>query len=145
MSLAGIALIIIAVAFLVLVFALLPTIAAIKKTAVSAGSLADMMQTELKPVIQELNNLQRELKPLIQETCVVVAEMKVVGGGVAEHTDDVRRFMAALGDTGTNLSSINRSVGTVVGALNTTTAYITGAKVAGKYLIERYLKKRGGI
>ena len=131
MSLTGIAFIIIALAFLVLVLTLLPTIAAVKKTATSLGSLSDMLQTELKPAIQELTS--------------VVAEMKVVGGGVAEHTDDVKRFMTALGDTGTNLSSINRSVGMVAGVLNSTTAYLTGAKVAGKYLLERYLKKRGGM
>jgi len=131
MSLTGIALIIIALAFLVLVLTLLPTVAAVRKTATSVGLLSDMLQTELKPAIQELT--------------AVVAEMKVVGGGVAEHTEDVKKLMSALGETGSNLSSINRSVGMVAGALNTTTAYITGVKVAGKYLLERYLKKRGGI
>lgn len=131
MTLTGIALIIIAVAFLLLVLMLLPTITAVKKTAASLGSLSDMLQVELKPVIQELT--------------AVVAEMKIVGGGIAEHTNDVTKFMSALGDTGTNLSNINRSVGMVAGLLSSTTAYVTGAKVAGKYIIERYLKKRGGI
>lgn len=131
MSLTGIAFIIIALAFLVLVLTLLPTIAAVRKTATSIASLSDMLQTELKPAIQELT--------------AVAAEMKTVGGGVAEHTDDVKKFMSALGETGSNLSSINRSVGMVAGVLNTTTAYVTGAKVAGKYLLERYLKKRGGM
>jgi uncharacterized protein YoxC len=131
MSLTGIALIIIAVAFLILVLTLLPTIITIKRTAASVGSLSDMVQTELKPTIQELT--------------AVLAELKTVGGGVAEHTDDVARFMTALGETGTNLSTINRSVGVVTGALTTTSAWATGAKVAGKYLLERYLKKRGGL
>ena len=131
MSLTGIALIIIAVAFLVLVLTLLPAIMTIKRTAASVGTLTDMVQTELKPTIQELT--------------AVLAEMKTVGGGVAEHTDDVKRFMMALGETGTNLSTINRSVSVVTGALSTTSAWITGAKVAGRYMLERYLKKRGGI
>lgn len=131
MSLTGIALIIIAVAFLILVLTLVPTITTIKRTAASVGSLSDMVQTELKPTIQELTS--------------VLAELKTVGGGVAEHTDDVKRFMVALGETGTNLSTINRSVSTVTGVLNTTSAWATGAKVAGKYLLERYLKKRGGM
>jgi len=131
MSLTGIALIIIAVAFLILVLTLVPAITTIKRTAASVGSLSDMVQTELKPTIQELTS--------------VLAELKTVGGGVAEHTDDVKRFMVALGETGTNLSTINRSVSTVTGVLNTTSAWVTGAKVAGKYLLERYLKKRGGM
>jgi hypothetical protein len=89
--------------------------------------------------------VQQELKPTIQELTSVLVELKTVGGGVAEHTDDVRRFMSALGETGTNLSTINRSVSVVTGALNTTSAWATGAKVAGKYILERYLKKKGGM
>ena len=131
MSLTGIALIIIAVAFLILVLTLLPAIATIKRTAASVGSLTDMVQTELKPTLQELT--------------AVLAELKTVGGGIAEHTDDVARFMTALGETGNNLSTINRSVNVVTGALSTTSAWVTGAKVAGRYMLERYLKKRGGI
>jgi uncharacterized protein YoxC len=131
MSLTGIALIIIAVALLILVLSLLPAITTFKRTAASVGSLADMVQQELKPTIQELTS--------------VLVELKTVGGGVAEHTDDVRRFMSALGETGTNLSTINRSVSVVTGALNTTSAWATGAKVAGKYILERYLKKMGGM
>jgi uncharacterized protein YoxC len=131
MSLTGIALIIIAVAFLILVLTLLPAIAAIKRTAASVGSLSDMVQTELKPTIQELT--------------AVLTELKTVGNGVAEHTNDVTRFMTALGETGTNLSTINRSVSVVTGVLTTTSTWATGAKVAGKYLLERYLKRKGGI
>jgi len=131
MSLTGIALIIIAVAFLILVLTLLPAIAAIKRTAASVGSLSDMVQTELKPTIQELT--------------AVLTELKTVGNGVAEHTNDVTRFMTALGETGTNLSTINRSVSVVTGVLNTTSTWATGAKVAGRYLLERYLKKKGGM
>lgn len=131
MPLTGIALIIIAVALCILVLTLIPTILTIKKTAVSVGSLAEMVQNELKPTLQELTS--------------VLAEMKTIGGGIAEHTDDVKRFMSAVGETGTNLSTINRSLGVVTGVLNTTTAWATGAKVAGKYMLERYLKKRGGM
>jgi ABC-type transporter Mla subunit MlaD len=89
--------------------------------------------------------VQQELRPTLQELTAVLAELKTVGGGVAEHTDDVKRFMTALGETGTNLSTINRSVSTVTGVLNATSAWTTGAKVAGRYLLERYLKKRGGM
>ena len=130
MPLAGIALIIIAVALCILVVTLIPTLQAVKRSAVSVGNLAEMVQTELKPTLQELTG--------------VLAELKTVGGGVAEHTDDVKRFMSALGETGTNLNTINRSVSVVTGVLNTTSMWATGARVAGKYMIEQYLKKKGG-
>lgn len=131
MPLTGIALIIIAVALCILVLVLIPTILAVRRTVESVGALSDMVQQELKPTLQELTG--------------VLAELKTVGGGVAEHTDDVKRFMTALGETGANLSTINRSVGTVTNVLSTTSVWATGVKVAGKYMFDRYLKKRGGV
>jgi len=131
MSLTEIALIIIAVSILILVLTLLPAIAAFKRSAASVGTLSDMIQVELKPTIQELT--------------AVLVELKTVSGGVAEHTEDMHRFMTALGETGINLSTLNRSVGVVAGMISTTSAWTTGAKVAGRYLFERYLRKRGGM
>lgn len=130
MTLAGIVLIVIAVAFCILVITLIPAIQTYKRTAESITALSEMLQKDLKPAIQELTE--------------VLAEMKTVGGGIAEHTDDVKEFMSALGETGNNLHTINRSVRVVTNVLNTTTVWASGAKVAGRYLIERYLKKRGG-
>lgn len=131
MPLTGIALIIIAVAICILVLTLIPTLLTIKRTAVSVGELAVMVQNELKPTLQELTG--------------VLAELKTVGGGMAEYNDDVRRFMSELGEAGNNLHTINRTVGVVTGALNKTSVWATGAKVAGKYIFERYLKKQGGM
>jgi len=128
MSLATIAALIATVALVVLVIVLIPAIQSIRKTALSVSALADLLTNELKPTIKELNQ--------------VLAELKTVGGGVAEHTDDVKRFMSALGDTGTQLSSINRSVGVVTGLLNQASILATGAKVAGRYLLESYLKRK---
>lgn len=130
MTLTGIALVIAVAAFAVLVLTLIPTLLTVKRTAASVGELAEMINTELRPSLQELQT--------------VLTELKTVGGGVAEHTDDVRRFMAALGESGEKLHTINRTVGTVTGVLQTTSVWATGAKVAGRYLLERYLNKRGG-
>ena len=131
MSVTGIALIIIAVAFLILVLTLIPAITTVKRTAASVGSLSDMLQQELKPTLQELT--------------AVLAELKTVSGGVAEHSDDLNRFMTSLGETGVNLSTLNRTVGVVAGVISATSAWTAGAKVAGRYLLERYFKKRGGM
>jgi uncharacterized protein YoxC len=130
MTLPGIVLIIITAVLCILVVAFIPTLMAVKRAAVSLTTLSDMIHSELKPAIHELT--------------AVLTELKVVGGDVAEHTDDVRRFMSALGETGDNLNTINRSVGIVTGVLNATSAWAVGAKVAGKYLLQLYLKKRGG-
>lgn len=131
MAFSGIALIVIAVAFCILVLTLVPTLLAVKRTAESVGLLSDMIQKELKVTLQELT--------------AVLAEQKAVIRGVADHNDDVGRFMTALGETGDNLHTINRTVGAVTGLLSASAVWVTGVKVAGKYMLERYLKKRGGI
>lgn len=128
MSLTALAALIAAAAVVILVIFLIPTLLSFRKTAASISELADLLTNELKPTIKELNQ--------------VLAELKTISGGVAEHTEDVKRFMSALGDTGTQLSSINHSVGVVTGLLNQTGAWMTGAKVAGKYLLESYLKRK---
>lgn len=130
MTLAGIVLVIIAVAFCILVAVLIPVLLTVKRSAESVGCLSDMLQQELKPTIQELT--------------AILAELKTVGGGIAEHTDDVKDFMAALGETGSNLSAINRTVRVVSTVLSTGSVWLTGAKVTGKYMLEQYIKKRGG-
>ena len=126
-----IALIVIAAAFCILLMILIPTLLTLKRSATSVRELAEMTRVELKPALQELTG--------------VLGELRTVGGGVAEHTDDVRRFMSELGEAGNNLHTINRTVGVVTGVLSTTSVWATGARVAGKYIIERYLKKRGGM
>jgi uncharacterized protein YoxC len=130
MTLPGIVLIIITAVLCIMVVAFIPTLMAVKRAAVSLSSLSEMIHKELKPAIHELT--------------AVLTELKIVGGDVAEHVDDVKRFMTALGETGDNLHTINRSVGVVTGVLTTTSAWAVGAKVAGRYLFERYLKNRGG-
>lgn len=128
MSLGAVAALITALAVAVLVMVLVPTIMAVRRTAESVSALANLLTTELKPTIKELNE--------------VLVELKTVGGGVAQHTDDVKKFMSALGETGDQISTINRSVGTVTSVLNQAGVWATGAKVAGKYLLERYLTRK---
>jgi len=127
----SIALIVIAVALCILVLTIIPTLLTIKRTAASVGELAEMVRGELKPTLQELTG--------------VLAELKSVGGAVAEFNDDVKHFMSELGAAGDNLHTINRSVGVATNVLNITSVWATGAKAAGKYVLERYLKKRGGM
>jgi uncharacterized protein YoxC len=130
MTFTDFAMIVIAASTVIFVLTLIPTLLAIKKTAISAGMLTDMMQQELKPTLQELT--------------AVLTELKTVSKHIAEKTDDLNCFMSALGETGTNLHTINRAIGTVSSALNVANTWATGVKVAGKYMLQRYLINRGG-
>lgn len=128
MTLGALAALIAALALAVLVLFLIPTIMTVRRTAASVASLADLLTNDLKPTIKALNE--------------VLVELKTVGGGVAEHTADVKKFMSALGETGDQISTINRSVGMVTNVLGQAGVWATGAKVAGKYLLERYLNRK---
>ena len=128
MQIGALAALIASLAVVVLVMYLIPTILTVRRTAESVASLADLLTTELKPTIKELNE--------------VLVELKTVGGGVAERTDDVKKFMSALGDAGDQISTINRSVSTVTTVLGQAGAWATGARVAGKYLLESYLSRK---
>lgn len=127
MTLTGIALIIITIAVCILVITLIPTLLAARRTLESVSALSEMVQNELKPTIKELTG--------------VLTELKTVGGGVAEHTKDVKQFMSALGETGQNIHTINHSFSALTNAISTTSLWATGAKVAGKFIIQHYLKK----
>jgi uncharacterized protein YoxC len=128
MTVGAIAALVAAIAVAVLVLFLIPTILTVRRTAESVASLADLLTTELKPTIKELNE--------------VLAELKTVGGGVAEHTDDVKKFMSALGETGDQIKTINRSVNNVTSILGQAGAFATGIKVGARYLLENYLKNK---
>lgn len=128
MSIAAVAALIAAIALAILVLVLIPTITTIRKTAASIATLADLLTNELKPTIRELNE--------------VLTDLKTVGGGVAQHTDDVKKFMSALGDAGDQISTVNRSVGVITGVLGQASIWASGAKVAGSYLLEHYLKRK---
>lgn len=128
MTLGAVAALVAALALVVLVLVLVPTIREARRAAASVASLADLLTNELRPTIKELNE--------------VLVELKTVGGGIAEHTGDVKKFMTALGESGEQISTINRSVGLVTGVIGQANAWATGVKVAGKYLLERYLNRK---
>lgn len=128
MSLTAIAALVAALALVVLVIVLVPAILSIRRTAASVADLADLLTNELKPTIQELN--------------AVLVELKTVSSGVSAHTDDLKKFMSALGETGEQVHQINQTVGAVTGFMNQSAAWVTGAKVAGKFLLERYLNRK---
>ena len=65
------------------------------------------------------------------------------GGGLAEKTGDVKKFMSAFGETGEQISTINRSVNNVTSVVNQAGAIATGVKVAATYMMENILKRKG--
>jgi uncharacterized protein YoxC len=128
MIIINIAAVVVAIAAVALVVTLIPLIKELKATAVTVREIAVKMETEIQPTIQELHD--------------ALADLNVVTAGVADKIEDVQCFMSAVGDTGRGLKTIGSVVGGAAGALSRTSLWLTGAKVAGSYMLERITKKR---
>lgn len=85
-----------------------------------------------------------ELQPTLRDLQQAAADLKVVTDGVAGKVEDVEIFMSAIGDTGRNIRTINTVIGGVTALAGKSSVWMTGAKVASSYLMERLLKKKRG-
>lgn len=129
MSVTAIAVVVMALALVVLVAFMIPTLIEIRKAAADLRGFVTQTGGELKPVLVELEK--------------TLAELRMVTEAIAEKREDVQTFMEAVGDTGRNIRTINVAVGSVAHAAAASSLWLTGARAASKFLAERLIKKRG--
>jgi uncharacterized protein YoxC len=128
MEIIVIAALVAAIAFVVLVFFLIPVLVEVKKTTVVVRTSISNLETQFQPVLTELREL--------------TANLLILTEGLASKTDEVKSLMISLGDTGRNISRINAVIGNVAGVVSTSSLWMTGLKAAGRYAIDRIVKKR---
>lgn len=128
MIIINIAAVVVAIAIVALVVSLIPLLRELKATAVAVREIAVKMETEIQPTIKELHE--------------TLAELNVITAGAAEKVEDIQCFMSAVGETGRGLRTISTVVGGAAGALSRSSLWLTGAKVAGSYMLERFTQKR---
>jgi uncharacterized protein YoxC len=119
-----------ALTLVVLAVCLIPVLLELKQTVVSLRNVADTLQLELKPLIKDLRD--------------TVADVQVVTSSAAANADGVNLFLEELGHAGHNIRMINRLVGVASTVVSGSTTWLTGARVAGKFIADRLLKKYGG-
>jgi len=129
MILINIAALIVAVAVVVLVIALIPLIRELKASSIALREFVVKMDNEVQPTIKELH--------------AVLADLSVLTSGTAEKVEDVKCFMSAVGETGKGLRTISTVVSSISGALASSSLWLTGAKVAGSFMLEKLTRKRG--
>jgi len=129
MSVTAFAVVVLALALVVLVAFMIPTLIEIRKAAADLRGFVTQTGGELKPVLLELEK--------------TLAELRTVTEVVAERREDIQTFMEAVGDTGKNIRTINAAVGSVAHAVAASSLWVTGARAAGTFLVERLIKKRG--
>jgi len=129
MLIIGIASAVIAVTLVVLTCAAIPVLLEFKKAAVSLRTVSEGLDSELKPLLQEL-----------RETIADVHEVTRV---TAANADGMGMLMDELGHAGHNIRTINRVAAGVSGLVSNSSVWMTGARVAGRFIIDRLSKKRG--
>lgn len=129
MMLINLAAVAVAVAMIVLVMFLVPLIMEMRRTATTLREFIERMEADLTPTIKELN--------------ATLADLQILTNGAAEKVEDVQCFMTAVGETGRGLRTISTIVSGVAGALSKSTLWMTGARVAGSYVMDKLIKKRG--
>lgn len=129
MDVISISVAIVALTFVVLAAFAIPAFIEARKTAAAAREVLTRTDMELQPVLKDLR--------------AIITDLKILTAGAAENNGEVKLFMEALGDTGRYLKTINSVVGAVAGVLTASSIWMTGAKVAGKMIIDRVSKKGG--
>jgi uncharacterized protein YoxC len=127
MTLIGLAVIIMAIAVVAVTVVLIPALIELRKTVVTTREFIERTETELKPLISE-----------IHET---VADLKNLTATVSAGSENLKELFEVAGDTGRGLRTISSIVNGVSGVVSSSSLWLTGAKVAGTFILER-LKNR---
>lgn len=127
MVIINIAALVIAIAVVALVVTLVPLIRELKATAVALRELAVNLETDILPTIKELH--------------AALADLNVLTAGAAEKVEDIQCFMSAVGETGRGLRTISSIVSSAAGAISKSSMWLTGAKAAGTFVLDRFTKK----
>jgi uncharacterized protein YoxC len=125
----NVAAVIIAIAMIVLVAFLIPLILELRRTATTVREFVERMEAQVTPTIAELNK--------------TLADLQILTGGAAEKVEDIQCFMSAVGETGRGLRTIGTVVSGAASALTKSSLWLTGAKVAGSFMMDKFIKKRG--
>lgn len=118
-----------AVTLVVLAFCLIPVLQEMKRTAQALRNVSESVQQEIKPLIKELRD--------------TVADIQVVTGAAAANAEGVNLLLEELGHAGHNIRMINKVLGIASDVAAVSSAWMAGARVAGKSIIDRLIKKRG--
>ena len=127
MMIISLAMAVVAITLVVLAAFVIPAFIEIRKTAAAARDFVTRTDAQLQPILKEL-----------QET---LAELRVLTGGIAENADDLKCFMGAIGETGRGLRTIGAVVSGAANAFTASSLWLTGIRVAGKFLLEKLSKK----
>lgn len=119
-----------AVTLVILTICAIPVLMELKKAAISLRTVSEGIDAELKPLVEELRQ--------------TVADIHEVTKAVAANADGVILLSEELGQAGQNIRMINRVAAGITGIVSSSSLWITGARVAGRFIADRLSKKNRG-
>ncbi|GFO62965.1 DUF948 domain-containing protein [Geomonas paludis] len=117
-----------ALTLVILALCLIPVLTELKKAALALQGAADLLQKEVTPLVKELRD--------------TVSDVQVVTGAAAANAEGVNLLLSELGHAGHNIRMINKVLGIATEIVANAPVWITGAKVAGKYIADRIIKSK---
>jgi hypothetical protein len=70
-------------------------------------------------------------------------QVKVLSAEATERLEEVRPLTEAISETGRHVRSINSVLGVVTSVVASSSMWMTGAKVAGRFIVDRFTTKGG--
>jgi uncharacterized protein YoxC len=129
MGIIEVAVIVAAIALVALTCFAIPVLVELRRTMTELRQTSARTESEMKKAVQDLHDTFVEIKHFTTEA--------------AERLEEVKPFTQAVSETGRHVRTINSVLGTVTGAIAGSTLWVTGAKVAGRFVLDRFTKKGG--
>jgi uncharacterized protein YoxC len=121
------------------------------EVAVIIAAIAIVVLTSFAiPVLIAMRNTMNkvELAATKAETAVgdlheALMQVKILSAEATERLEEVRPLTEAISETGRHVRSINSVLGVVTNVVASSSMWMTGAKVAGRFVLDRFTKKGG--
>lgn len=129
MLIIGLATVVVAIVLIVLACFAIPVLVELRKSLVELRQFIVCTEEQIKPVMNDLHTTLVELKTLTREA--------------SERVEEVKGFTEAVGETGRHVRAINSVMGAATTVITGSTVWMTGAKAAGRFVLDRISKKGG--
>jgi uncharacterized protein YoxC len=97
----------------------------------------------MRSVMYELKQVTIKAETATNDLHEVLVQVKVLTAEASERLEEVRPLTEAISETGRHVRSINGVLGAVTTVVSSSSMWLTGAKVAGRFLVDRFTKKGG--
>jgi uncharacterized protein YoxC len=110
---------------------------------VALTSFAIPVLIAMRSVMNDLKQATIRAETAAADLHVVLSQVKVLAVEATERLEEVRPLTEAISETGRHVRSINGVLGAVTTVVSSSSMWLTGAKVAGRFLVDRFTKKGG--